>query len=56
MSYELSNSYPPRIALYTNAKDLVRDYTFIKVLLRSFVAHWDLKASWEAGPGPFNSK
>ena len=42
--------------MYTNAKDLVRDYTYIKGILHSFLAHWDLRASWEAGPGPFNSK
>ena len=52
----LYHSYHSRIALFSTAKDLVRDYTFIKVLLRSFQAHWDLKASWETGPGPFNVK
>ena len=52
----LSNSYLSRIALFTTKKELVRDYTFMKVLLRSFQSHWDLKASWEAGPGPFNVK
>ena len=42
--------------MHTNAKDLVRDYTYIKGLLHSFVAHWDLKAPWEEKPGFFNAK
>ena len=42
--------------MYTNSKDLVRDYTYMKGLLHSFLAHWDLKASGAAGPGPFNSR
>ena len=42
--------------MFTTKKELVRDFVFMKVLLRSFDAHWDLKASWQKEPGPFNTK
>ena len=41
--------------MFTNAKDLVRDYTYMKGILHSFLAHWDLRAS-DATVGAFDAK
>ena len=42
--------------MFTNLKDLVRDYTYMKGILHSFLAHWDLMAPDAPGPGFFDSQ
>ena len=41
--------------MFTTTTDLVRDFVFAKILLRSFDAYWDLKEPQQE-PGPFNVK
>ena len=44
-----------RFALHTTKKEVVRDYVFARILLRSFEHYWDLVEP-DRVPGPIDSK